>query len=85
MSLRKVSIPSTKHRGRLIARCSHDQKPRRFLLRFAGCCCAGSVRKLPQMGTPAKIAKTKTTAAETGIESTGIATSFEFRGTMLSF
>jgi len=53
-----------------------DQKLRRFLLRLTGSCRIDPDWKSPQINTPAKITKTDTTAAETRIESTGIATSF---------
>src|SRR5215212_10691075 len=56
---------------------SRDQKLRRFTLRSAGPCPAASVWKLPQISTPANTTNTETTAAETRIESMGIATSFD--------
>jgi hypothetical protein len=59
-----------------------DQKLRRFLFRPTGSCGIGCDWKSPQMITPAKITNTDTTAAETSIESTGIATSFGFPSNM---
>jgi hypothetical protein len=59
-----------------------DQKLRRFLLRLTASCRIGCEWKSPQIITPAKIRNTDTTAAETNIESTGIATSFGFRGSV---
>ena len=58
-----------------VTRHGPDQKLRRLLLPSAGSRRAGAVWKLAQINTPAKITKTETTAAETKIESTGIATS----------
>jgi hypothetical protein len=65
-----------------VSRYGRDQKLRRFLLRLTGCCRIDRDWKSPQINAPAKTTNTDTTAAETRIESTGIATSFEFRGSM---
>jgi hypothetical protein len=52
-----------------------DQKLRRFPLRLLDLRRAGSVWKLPQINTPANTTNTDTTAAETRIESMGVAIS----------
>jgi hypothetical protein len=59
----------------LVARHSCDQKLRRFVLRSTGCC-IGREWKSAQISAPAKTTNIDSTATETRIESTGIATSF---------